>query len=99
MAPRPVLLTVFTAALLICPAPSHAQGKDQFVQALVEFITAAEGTHGDEGPLLLAAIDGMAAGLTQWDVFVGRVEAGLASEIGAASPATAARMRTALGTA
>jgi len=88
----------FTAALLIQPSSAHAQGKEQFVQGLIDFLTAVEGTHGDEGPAVVAAIQSMADGLAQWDASVARVEAGLASEIGGAPPATAARMRGALAT-
>ena len=88
----------FTAALLIQPASAHAQGKDQFVQGLVDFLTAVEGAHGDEGPAVVAAIQSMADGLAQWDASVARVESGLASEIGGAPQATAARMRGALAT-
>ena len=39
----------------------------------------------------------MADGLAAWDAFIARVEGGLAAEIGGAPPATAARMRMALG--
>ena len=92
------LLIVSTAAFLIWPSSAWAQGKDQFVQGLVAFLTAVEGTHGDEGAALVASIQSMTDALTQWDALVARVEAGLASEIGGAPPATAARMRGALAT-
>jgi len=93
------LLIVTTTAVLLWPSSAHAQDKDQFVQGLVAFLTAVEGSYGDEGPALVASIQSMAEGLAQWDALVGRVEAGLASEIGGAPPATAARMRGALATA
>ena len=95
---RRLLSIVFTATLLSSPWPAQAQAKDQFVQGLVSFLTAVDGPRGDEGPAVAAAIESMAQGLAQWDAFVARVEAGLASEIGAAPPPTAARMRAALGT-
>jgi tetratricopeptide (TPR) repeat protein len=94
----PVLLPFLIATFFLWPSSVHAQGKDQFVQGLVDFLTAVEGTHGDEGPAVVAAIQSMADGLAQWDASVARVEAGLASEIGGAPPATAARMRGALAT-
>jgi len=92
--PLPVLI----ATLFLWPSSVHAQGKEQFVQGLVDFLTAVEGTHGDEGPAVVAAIQSMADGLAQWDAAVARVESGLASEVGGAPPATAARMRGALAT-
>ena len=59
--------------------------------------------NADQGPpevrqkAMAAAIDAMAAGLKQWDAAVAKVEAGLASSIGAAPPEAASRMRMALG--
>ena len=100
MQPRAALLIVVSAAaVLICPSFARAQAKDQFVQGLVDFITAVAGERGDEGRALVAAVDTMAAGLAQWNAAVGRVEAGLASEIGGAPPPIAAKMRATLGTA
>ena len=93
-----VLLPVLIATFFLWPSSVHAQGKEQFVQGLVDFLTAVEGTHGDEGPAVVAAIQSMADGLAQWDASVARVESGLASEIGGAPPGTAARMRGALAT-
>jgi tetratricopeptide (TPR) repeat protein len=95
---RRLIPLAFIAVFLIQPSSAHAQGKDQFVQGLVDFLTAVEGTHGDEGPAVVAAIQSMADGLAQWDASVARVESGMASEIGGAPPATAARMRGALAT-
>jgi len=97
--PRTLFFLIACTALFLWPSSAHAQGKDQFVQGLVEFLTAVEGTHGDEGPAVVASIQSMADGLAQWNAFVARVESGLASEIGGAPPATAARMRGALAAA
>lgn len=83
--------------ILICPFSAHAQFKDAFVQGVADFVNAANGLKGDDGPALTAAIDAMAAGLAQWDGAVAKVEAGLASEIAKAPPPVAARMRAALG--
>ncbi|HEY7188576.1 MAG TPA: tetratricopeptide repeat protein [Vicinamibacterales bacterium] len=93
-----ILLPVLIATLFLWPSSVHAQGKEQFVQGLVDFLTAVEGTHGNEGPAVVAAIQSMADGLAQWDAAVARVESGLAAEVGGAPPATAARMRGALAT-
>jgi tetratricopeptide (TPR) repeat protein len=90
-----LLPAVFT---LVCAVPvtAHAQVRDAFIQAVADFVNAANGVNGD-GPAMSAAIDAMAAGLAQWDAAVNKVEAGLASQIGGASPPVAARMRAALG--
>ena len=85
--------------VLFCPVHSYAQVKDGFVQALIEFANAANGDVTDNGAALTAAIDAMAQGLAAWDAALARMESGLASEIGAAPPPVAARMRTALGAA
>ena len=91
-------------ALLFCitfvlggPDAARAQFRDAFVQGVADFVNAANGLSGDEGPALTAAIDAMTAGLAQWDVAVAKVEAGLASEVPKAPPQVAARMRAALG--
>jgi len=96
---RLFFVSLCAAAVLICPLRAHAQVKDSFVQALVQFVNAANGVFGDEGPTLIASIDAMAEGLAQWDAAIGRMESGLGAEIGAASPPMAARMRTSLGAA
>jgi tetratricopeptide (TPR) repeat protein len=91
-------------ALLFCgafvlgwPDAAAAQVRDAFTQGVADFVNAANGLSGDEGPALTAAINAMAAGLAQWDGAVAKVEAGLAAEIGGAPPPVAARMRAALG--
>jgi tetratricopeptide (TPR) repeat protein len=88
-----------TTVILLCPVRSHAQVKDSFVQALLEFADAANRDVTDNGAALNAAIDAMAQGLAAWDAALARMESGLASEVGAAPPPIAARMRTALGAA
>lgn len=85
------------ASVLLAPASLGAQAKDGFVTGLVDFINAAEEPSADRHAALSAAVDAMAAGLAQWDSAIAKVEAGFASEVGAAPPQTAARMRTALG--
>jgi tetratricopeptide (TPR) repeat protein len=93
-------LALFVAALvLLCPVRSHAQVKDSFVQALIEFVNAANEDRKDDGASVAAAIDAMAQGLAAWDAALARMESGFAAEIGSAPPPVAARMRTALGAA
>jgi len=86
-----------TAFALVNPVRAYAQVKDAFIQGVADFVNAANGLSGDEGPALTAAIDAMARGLALWDAAVAKVEAGLASEIGGAPPPVAARMRATLG--
>ena len=89
---------LFCIAFVLCrPVHSTAQVKDAFIQGVADFVNAANGMKGDDGPALTAAIDAMAAGLAQWDAAVAKVEAGLNAEIGKAPPPIAARMRAALG--
>lgn len=84
-------------SVLCCPVHSEAQVKDAFLEGVADFVNAANGVSGDEGPALTAAIEAMARGLAQWDAAVAKVEAGLASEIGRAPVPLAARMRATLG--
>jgi tetratricopeptide (TPR) repeat protein len=86
-----------TALVLLWPSSVRAQVKDAFLQGVADFVNAANGLSGDEGPALTAAIDAMANGLGQWDAAVAKVEAGLAAQIGGAPPPVAARMRATLG--
>jgi tetratricopeptide (TPR) repeat protein len=90
---RTALLTA-----ILWPAPAHAQAKDAFVDGLTQLINAVDGTFGDEGPALMAAVDAMARGLAEWDARVARVEAGFRSDVTTAAPTAAARMRATLGT-
>ena len=99
MAPIRSLILFLTATVLIWPSVSHAQASDAFVEGLTQLISASDGTYGDEGPTLVAAIDAMASGLAEWDARIATVEARLGAELKTAPPPVAARMRTALGTA
>jgi tetratricopeptide (TPR) repeat protein len=80
-----------------CPSAAAAQPKQAFLRGLVDFVNAANGAYGDEGPALLAALDAMDSGVAQWDGAVARVESGFAASITGAPADRAARMRTALG--
>ena len=90
---RLALLTV-----LLWPAHVYAQAKDAFVEGLTRLINAGDGTFGDEGPALAAAVDAMARGLADWDTRVAQVESGFRADVAAAAPPAAARMRATLGT-
>ncbi len=91
------LVLACAALVLLWPSSVRAQAKDAFLQGVADFVNAANGLSGDEGPAVTAAIDAMARGIAQWDAAVSNVEAGLASQIGGAPPQVAARMRATLG--
>lgn len=61
-----------TLALVLCATgPAWAQqavlAKDVFVDALIDFHSALFGTYGDEGPVVTAALDRIAAALDAWE--------------------------------
>ena len=90
--------TVLIALAILWPSFAHAQAKDAFVEGLTQLINAVDGTFGDEGPALTAAVEAMTRGLAEWDARVSGVEAGFRADVAAAQPAAAAVMRGALGT-
>jgi tetratricopeptide (TPR) repeat protein len=93
-----IRIHVLVAALTIWPSLAHAQAKDAFVEGLTRLINVMDGTFGDEGPALSAAVDAMARGLAEWDERVARVESGFRADVVTAPPQAAARMRATLGT-
>jgi len=97
--PRIQFAFLLGALVLLYPARSHAQLKDSFAQALVEFANAANADVDANGAAVSAALDAMAQGLAAWDAAQVRMESGLAAEVGTAPPSAAARMRTVLGAA
>jgi tetratricopeptide (TPR) repeat protein len=50
----------------MAPSPASAQ-KDSFIEALIAFRAALEGTYGDEGPQIVATLDAMVSSLAAWD--------------------------------
>jgi tetratricopeptide (TPR) repeat protein len=95
---RMIRIYILVAALTFWPSLAHAQAKDAFVEGLTRLINAMDGTFGDEGPALSAAVDAMARGLAEWDERVARVESGFRADVATATPQAAARMRATLGT-
>lgn len=75
------------AVVLALPLPATAQ-KGAFIEAFIAFDSAVAGTFGDEGPLVEAALDRMAAALAAWDSESRAAEAALRA---AGDPATLAR--------
>jgi tetratricopeptide (TPR) repeat protein len=90
--------TALLCACLLWPSHASAQAKDAFVEGLTQFINAVDGTFGDEGPALTAAVEAMARGLAEWDARVAQVESGFRADVEKAAPPAAARMRATLGT-
>jgi len=93
------LALLLAVLFLFLPARAHAQLKDSFAHALIEFANAANAAVDDKGAAVAAAIDAMGQGLAAWDAAQVRMESGLAAEVGSAPPSAAARMRTVLGAA
>ena len=92
--PPSVLLTSVLLAATV-----NGQGADpkaEFFSALGQFSLALDGVHGDEGALLIAALESMAGTVTRWDGVIESYERRMASEIGTAGPPLAARMHVAL---
>jgi tetratricopeptide (TPR) repeat protein len=65
-------------ALLLAAVPARAQGREAFVEATLQFVQAAEGSFGDEGRYLQAAVDAMGRALTDWDATLVRAQMELA---------------------
>jgi tetratricopeptide (TPR) repeat protein len=95
---RTHLLRLALSVTLLWPSHAHAQAKDAYVEGLTQLINAVDGTFGDEGPALQAALEAMARGLAAWDARVAGVEAGFRADVANVPPAGAAVMRGALGT-
>ena len=89
---------MLVALLLLWPAHASAQAKDAFVEGLTQLINAVDGTFGDEGPALTAAVEAMGRGLADWDERITRVESSFRADVSTAAPPAAARMRATLGT-
>jgi tetratricopeptide (TPR) repeat protein len=83
---------------MLWPSLAHAQAKEAFVEGVTQLIDAIDGTFGDEGPALTAAVDAMTRGLAEWDARIAGVESGFRTDVATAPPPTAARMRATLGT-
>jgi tetratricopeptide (TPR) repeat protein len=97
----PVVSGFSRTLIVVCtlwPTYAHAQAKDAFVEGLTQLMNAVDGTFGDEGPALRAAVEAMSRGLAAWDARVAGVESGFRADVTAAPSAGAAVMRGALGT-
>jgi tetratricopeptide (TPR) repeat protein len=95
---RTHFLRLALLAVLVWPSHASAQAKAAFVEGLTQLINAVDGTFGDEGPALQAAVEAMSRGLAEWDERIARVESGFRADVVKAAPLAAARMRATLGT-
>ena len=83
----PVVSGFSRTLIVVCtlwPTYAHAQAKDAFVEGLTQLMNAVDGTFGDEGPALRAAVEAMSRGLAAWDARVDRWIAQLSPIDGAA---------------
>jgi tetratricopeptide (TPR) repeat protein len=74
-----------------------ADPKSAFVDAFTQFSFALEGAQGDEGPRILASVDALDRGLTQWDAAIRGYEAAVAGQPKDADPKLAGLAHMALG--
>jgi tetratricopeptide (TPR) repeat protein len=87
-----VLVTVAPALLIAQTADPRAD----FLTALGQFSLALDGTYGDEGRRLSAALDAMTEALSRWDASIQSRERAMAADITRADPPLAARMHVAV---
>ena len=93
---RAVAACCASAVFVALPAPVRAQ-QAAFVQALIELTGAIEGTYGDEGARIRAALDRMSAALAVWDRAIAAAESELRDTPANASSAIVAEKRVSLG--
>jgi tetratricopeptide (TPR) repeat protein len=82
--------------VVAAPLPVSAQ-QGAFLQGLSELTAAFEGTSGDDGAHIGAALDKMSAALAAWDREIGAAEAGLRNASAGTSPASLAERHLSLG--
>jgi tetratricopeptide (TPR) repeat protein len=98
-----LLLTILPASApaqqdpaTVAPAATAAAHRAVFLEGLSELTAAVAGTYGDEGALVVPALDKMAGGLAQWDRAIQGFESRLASELPGAQPRVAFQLRETL---
>ena len=87
--------SVFVLAVA-SPLPAGAQ-QTTFLQGLTELTAAFEGTSGDEGARIGAALDRMSAALVAWDREIQAAESELRDTPANASPAIVVERHVSLG--
>ncbi len=83
-------------AVVAPPLRADAQ-QSAFVQALSELMVALEGTYGDEGARVGAALDRMSAALATWDREIGTAESELRDTRSSAPPPIVVERHVSLG--
>ena len=86
---------VFVLAVAL-PRPADAQ-QTAFLQGLSELTAAFEGTYGDEGTRIGAALDSMSAALAAWDREIEAAESELRATPATASPSLVVERHLSLG--
>src|SRR5665213_2217405 len=71
-----------TSAELWASAASLHQLKNEFVGTLRDFVEAAVGSYGDEGPLLLSTIHAAQQSLASWDQAIAAYEVAWSHDAG-----------------
>ena len=96
--PRALRPLVLVLAALSAPASGQTvDPKPGFLDALGRFSLALQGSYGDEGGRIRAALESLDRARQEWDRVVGRYETAMKSEVAGAAPPLAARMHLALG--
>jgi tetratricopeptide (TPR) repeat protein len=94
------LVAGLLSILLTLPASASGQVADPktgFAEAVAQFGLALEGSYGDEGPRVLAALDALDRGLARWDDTIRSYERAMEAETKNAEPGVAALAHLALG--
>jgi tetratricopeptide (TPR) repeat protein len=90
--PRHLFFVSCVAVVLVVPTAAAAQ-PSAFVDGFLAFTNAAEGTYGDEGWRMTAALAAMSQGLAEWDDAIRAFEARVSTESSNASADHAAQLR------
>jgi tetratricopeptide (TPR) repeat protein len=94
---RHLVLVLVLAAVSATAAGQPADPKPEFLDALGRFSLAVQGSYGDEGARIGAALDSLDRARQAWDQVVARYETAMKTEVAGAAPSLAARMHLALG--
>jgi tetratricopeptide (TPR) repeat protein len=90
----PFLTSCACAALVVCPGLSA--GQDSVADSILALTTALDGTFGDEGALIVPALDRLDRAIAEWDRSIRDAERRVTSEVAGASPGDAIDLRLTL---
>jgi tetratricopeptide (TPR) repeat protein len=92
-----VLIQILIQILLVLALPSNAVAqRDAFFSSLVSFYKTLGGTYGDEGPQLVAQLQGLSTALQRWDDEIRAAEQQLRPQLNGADAQTALQIHTLL---